>query len=149
MLPNCAAPAATYRMTRDELTRDGHTLFTTYDSFDALNFPTRVTAPGNVRTDFHRLLRLWQQGQLDLERMITRRIDLSEINDADEKKLYDQLVDVAKRRTADADVKLDKHGRPIEEEELELGENVLIVDPSEQEEELLALVAGNGDDDTE
>ena len=37
---------------------------------------------GDVRTDFVRLLRLWQNGQLDLPGMITRRIDLSEINDA-------------------------------------------------------------------
>lgn len=36
----------------------------------------------DVRTDFHRLLRLWRAGQLDLEGMITRRIDVSEINDA-------------------------------------------------------------------
>ena len=67
---------------------------------------------------------------------------VSEINDADEKKLYDQLVEVARRRTSDADVKLDKHGRPVDEEELKLGENVLIVDPGEQEEELLAMITG-------
>jgi S-(hydroxymethyl)glutathione dehydrogenase/alcohol dehydrogenase len=36
----------------------------------------------DVRTDFHRMLRLWRNGKLDLEGMITRRIDLSEINDA-------------------------------------------------------------------
>ncbi|MGH2785434.1 MAG: Zn-dependent alcohol dehydrogenase [Actinomycetota bacterium] len=36
----------------------------------------------DVRTDFHKLLRLWRAGKLDLESMITRRIDLSEINDA-------------------------------------------------------------------
>lgn len=36
----------------------------------------------DVRRDFHRLLRLWQQGKLDLEGMISRRIDLSEINEA-------------------------------------------------------------------
>ena len=65
---------------------------------------------------------------------------VSDINDADQSKLYDQLVEVAKRRTSDADVKLDKHGRPVDDEELELGENVLIVDPAEMEEELLAMV---------
>ncbi len=32
------------------------------------------------RTDFHRLLRLWKYGKLDLERMITRRITIDEIN---------------------------------------------------------------------
>jgi S-(hydroxymethyl)glutathione dehydrogenase/alcohol dehydrogenase len=36
----------------------------------------------NVRTDFNKLLRFWHQGKLDLEGMITRRIDLSEINEA-------------------------------------------------------------------
>jgi S-(hydroxymethyl)glutathione dehydrogenase/alcohol dehydrogenase len=37
---------------------------------------------GDVRTDFLRLLRMWQWGQLDLESMVTRRIDLGEVNDA-------------------------------------------------------------------
>jgi S-(hydroxymethyl)glutathione dehydrogenase/alcohol dehydrogenase len=36
----------------------------------------------NVNTDFQRMLDLWKQGKLDLEAMITRRIDLAEINDA-------------------------------------------------------------------
>ena len=36
----------------------------------------------NVRVDFPRLLRLWKQGKLDLEGMITRRIAFEEINDA-------------------------------------------------------------------
>jgi S-(hydroxymethyl)glutathione dehydrogenase/alcohol dehydrogenase len=36
----------------------------------------------NVNTDFHRMLELWKNGQLDLEGMITRRIDLGEINEA-------------------------------------------------------------------
>jgi S-(hydroxymethyl)glutathione dehydrogenase/alcohol dehydrogenase len=36
----------------------------------------------DVRTDFHRLLRLWRTGKLDLEGMITRRIDISEVNEA-------------------------------------------------------------------
>jgi S-(hydroxymethyl)glutathione dehydrogenase / alcohol dehydrogenase len=36
----------------------------------------------NVRTDFHRLLRFWDQGKLDLEGMITKRIDLSELPEA-------------------------------------------------------------------
>jgi len=37
---------------------------------------------GNVRTDFHKFLRFWEQGKLDLEGMITKRLDLSEINEA-------------------------------------------------------------------
>lgn len=36
----------------------------------------------NVRVDFPRLLRLWKQGKLDLEGMISRRIALDEVNDA-------------------------------------------------------------------
>ena len=36
----------------------------------------------DVRTDFDQILRLWRYGRLDLERLITRRIDLSEINAA-------------------------------------------------------------------
>jgi S-(hydroxymethyl)glutathione dehydrogenase/alcohol dehydrogenase len=36
----------------------------------------------DVRTDFHRLLNFWRHGKLDLEGMITRRIDLSEVNEA-------------------------------------------------------------------
>lgn len=41
-----------------------------------------VYGSADVRTDFDRLLRLWRRGRLDLEGMITRRIDLSEVNDA-------------------------------------------------------------------
>lgn len=60
---------------------------------------------------------------------------VSEINGAKQTELYDQLVKVAKRRTAEADMKLDDRGRPIEEkpEDLNLGENVLIVDPATHE----------------
>jgi S-(hydroxymethyl)glutathione dehydrogenase/alcohol dehydrogenase len=36
----------------------------------------------NVRVDFPRLLRLWKNGKLDLEGMITRRMKLDEVNDA-------------------------------------------------------------------
>jgi DNA topoisomerase-6 subunit B len=55
---------------------------------------------------------------------------VSEINRADRKKLYDQLLLVAKRKTATADVKLDERGRVCEDEngELEGDPSVLIVD---------------------
>lgn len=58
---------------------------------------------------------------------------VSEINGAKRDELYDQLVKVAKKHTAEADMKLDDRGRPIDEkpEELNLGENVLIVDPKQ------------------
>jgi S-(hydroxymethyl)glutathione dehydrogenase/alcohol dehydrogenase len=36
----------------------------------------------DVNADFQRMLDLWKAGKLDLEGMITRRIDLAEINDA-------------------------------------------------------------------
>jgi DNA topoisomerase-6 subunit B len=56
---------------------------------------------------------------------------VSELNGVDEAGLYSQLVSVAKRVTADADMKLDDRGRKIKEEtaETDFGENVLIVDP--------------------
>jgi DNA topoisomerase VI subunit B len=54
---------------------------------------------------------------------------VSDINNADRGELYEHLLAVAKKKTATADVKLDENGRPvIEDEELDLGENVLIVD---------------------
>ena len=55
---------------------------------------------------------------------------VSEINAADRSTLYNQLLVLAKKKTAEADVKLDRRGRPIEEE-LDLGDNVLIIDPNE------------------
>ncbi len=57
---------------------------------------------------------------------------VSEINAVDRAALYDQLLSVAKKRTADADMKLDDRGRPIDDvEDLAKAENVLIVDPTE------------------
>jgi S-(hydroxymethyl)glutathione dehydrogenase/alcohol dehydrogenase len=46
----------------------------------------------DVRTDFHRMIRLWRAGQLQLEDMISRRIDLSEINDAIEAMKQGEVV---------------------------------------------------------
>jgi DNA topoisomerase-6 subunit B len=57
---------------------------------------------------------------------------VSEINAVDRAALYEQLLSVAKKRTSDADVKLDDRGRPVEiSDELEAAKNVLIVDPTE------------------
>ena len=61
---------------------------------------------------------------------------VSRINQTDRDRLYDQLLLVAKTKTADADVKLDDRGRPIDEEEQNFGDNVLIVDPSQAIERL-------------
>lgn len=60
---------------------------------------------------------------------------VSVINGAQQEELYDQLLKVAKKVTSEADMKLDDRGRPIEEDpkELDLGDNVLIVDPAEHE----------------
>ena len=56
---------------------------------------------------------------------------VNEISGADKKKLYDQLLKVAKRKTAQADMKFDENGNPIFDDEAEedYGDNVLIVKP--------------------
>ncbi len=36
----------------------------------------------DVRKDFHRMIRLWKAGRLDLEGMISRRIGIADVNDA-------------------------------------------------------------------
>ena len=54
------------------------------------------------------------------------------INGTDKKTLYDQLVAVAKKKTAEADVQLDESGKPVEEEEEDFGSNVLIVEPGSE-----------------
>ena len=51
------------------------------------------------------------------------------INGADKKALYDLLVAVAKRKTAEADVTLDERGKAVAEEAEDFGDNVLIVEP--------------------
>ena len=54
---------------------------------------------------------------------------VSTINGADPNELFDQLTKVARKKTAEADVKLDSSGKPIEEsEDVDYGENVLIID---------------------
>ncbi len=57
---------------------------------------------------------------------------VSAINNSDEEKLYNQLMKVARRVTADADTKLDARGRVVTEEQQEFGDNVLIVDPTDR-----------------
>ena len=47
------------------------------------------------------------------------------------KALYEKLLHVAKRKTAEADTKLDERGKKVEEGEEEFGENVLIVEHTE------------------
>ena len=57
------------------------------------------------------------------------------IQDLDEKKtkaLYEKLLHVAKRKTAEADTKLDERGKKVQSPDEEFGENVLIVEPVTQ-----------------
>lgn len=50
--------------------------------FSEKNFMGSYYGSVDVRSDFHRLLRLWKAGQLDLEGMISKRMKIDEINDA-------------------------------------------------------------------
>ena len=64
---------------------------------------------------------------------------VSEINETNRDDLYQRLVRVAKSKTGEADTRMDDRGRRVEEEDEErFGDNVLIVDPADPEEELLA-----------
>jgi DNA topoisomerase VI subunit B len=58
---------------------------------------------------------------------------VSDINGVERTALYDELVKVAKKVTADADMKMDDRGRKVSSEEKELANDaaVLIVDPLE------------------
>jgi DNA topoisomerase-6 subunit B len=78
-----------------------------------------------------RRLRVAQEGQrrsIFLRYLKEVAAAVSVINGVDREKLYEQLLAVAKKKTAEADVKLDDRGKPIvDEEELELGDNCIIV----------------------
>lgn len=54
---------------------------------------------------------------------------VSEINKTNRDALYNQLLLVAKRKTAVADTKFDENGQAVIESPAEFGENVLIVEP--------------------
>jgi DNA topoisomerase VI subunit B len=75
---------------------------------------------------------------------------VSEINAVDRAALYEQLLSVAKKRTSDADVKLDDRGRAIEiTDELEAAKNVLIVDPTETPAAINRAPIASGENETE
>jgi S-(hydroxymethyl)glutathione dehydrogenase/alcohol dehydrogenase len=62
---------------------DKEVSFNAFEIFYAeKNFKGSYYGSADVRSDFHRLLRLWKSGQLDLEGMITRVIKIDDINDA-------------------------------------------------------------------
>ena len=69
---------------------------------------------------------------------------VSKINGTDRDELYARLLKVAQRKTSEADVKLDKHGRPVEDLESEFGDNVLVVDPEEAAQNMINLSSTNG-----
>ena len=70
---------------------------------------------------------------------------VSTLNKTDRDEVYNQLLEVAKKKTSDADVKLDDRGRPIDEEELDLGDNVLIVSQLEKQQEEEAAAAAEAE----
>ena len=70
---------------------------------------------------------------------------VSGINKCNQKNLYDQLLKVANRQTQEADWKLDERGRPIDDNR-DLGDNVLVVDPTER---LLASIRGDAEGEDE
>jgi DNA topoisomerase-6 subunit B len=81
----------------------------------------------------HRRLKVKQEGErrnIFLRYLGEVATAVSGINRADRKKLYDQLLLVAKRKTATADVKLDERGRKVTEDPEDFGDNVLIVEPT-------------------
>ena len=54
---------------------------------------------------------------------------VSQINGADAEALYKKLLHVAKRKTAEADVKFDERGKAVMADDVaEFGDNVLIVE---------------------
>jgi DNA topoisomerase-6 subunit B len=87
-----------------------------------LNQRKRVKQEGERREIFLRYLG-------EVARAVT---SIKNYDERSSKKLYGQLVDLAKRRTAVADARFDDRGKKVEETEEVFGENVLIVD-SEKE----------------
>ena len=91
----CVGNPATIRGTYDAVRRGGTAVvvgvgrmdqkieFTAFELFYAeKTLKGSMYGSANVRVDFPRLLRLWRQGKLDLEGMISRRIKLDEVNEA-------------------------------------------------------------------
>jgi DNA topoisomerase-6 subunit B len=70
---------------------------------------------------------------------------VTRINSGDRDRLYSQLLDVAKKRTAEADLRMDDRGKRIGDEE-DFGEHVIIVP---QEEIGKPMPVGNGESRTQ
>jgi len=86
-----------------------------------LNRRKRVRQEGERREIFLRYL-----GEV-----ATAVSSIKEYGDRSRKELYSRLVDVAKKKTAVADTKLDDRGKKVEAAGEDFGENVLIVDSEE------------------
>src|SRR5262249_23200842 len=56
---------------------------------------------------------------------------IKEYSERSKKDLYGRLLDVAKRKTAVADIQFDQRGKKVEEAGEDFGENVLIVNEEE------------------
>jgi S-(hydroxymethyl)glutathione dehydrogenase / alcohol dehydrogenase len=62
---------------------DQNVSFNSFEIFySEKNFKGSFYGSADVRSDFHRLLKLWKSGQLDLEGMISKVIKIDDINDA-------------------------------------------------------------------
>jgi DNA topoisomerase-6 subunit B len=85
-----------------------------------------------------RRLRVAQEGQrrtIFLRYLGEVASAVATINGGNRDKIYEELLLIAKKKTAEADVKLDESGKPIEEpEEMDLGDNVIIVSQQPQDE---------------
>ncbi|HEX5444002.1 MAG TPA: DNA topoisomerase VI subunit B [Pirellulales bacterium] len=83
-----------------------------------------------------RRLRVKQEGErrsLFLRYLNEVATAVSELNSADRTEVFDKLMEVAKRKTAEADVKLDDRGRKITlDDEEDFGSNVLIIEQPER-----------------
>lgn len=82
-----------------------------------LNRRNRVKQEGERRSIFLRYL-----GEVS-----TAVGSIHDWNDGKKKDLYEKLLDVAKRKTAEADTRLDDRGKKIELSEEDFGDNVLII----------------------
>ena len=74
---------------------------------------------------------------------------VNEINGANPDSLYDDLLKIAKKRTAEADMKMDRRGNVITDEEVDFGDNVLIVDPTTSMAGINRVQSGKGDEQAE
>ncbi len=90
----CIGTAPTFRAAWDATRRGGTTVIVGAGRGDAvlslngfeLFFSEKALlgsyyGGADVRTEFHRLIRLWRAGRLDLESMVSARLDLAQVND--------------------------------------------------------------------